>query len=293
MPLGRPTVGSDRLVDVFRPTAHNAFDPGHAASLRGVLSTISSVEIDFWDDETAPWLGARPNAWFVRHLPASGNVSNGTPPGDLKACLLDIAGSLRSNPVQNGAFVFLDKQQGWGPTRNPEDLDALLVEVFGASIFRPVDLIGTFDTPRTALQNRGWCTLDDLADRVSFVLTGGRWGDGQTSANSVLAKYVNSRRRDSVCFVAPEIRKQEEILGNAAGFTDATTQWVVMFNYSNQHIDLSPAVHAAGLISRVYYAATSDEAYQECVTSKVNFIAIDAFSEHGWNDNLMTGRFPS
>lgn len=293
MPIGSPAVGSDRLNNAFRATAHNAFEPQRAPALSVVLEHVSSLEIDFWDDEIAPFFGARPNAWFVRHLPLSGNVSNGRPPGDLRACLLDVREKLFDAPAQCGAFVFLDKQQGWGESRSPRDLDALLVELFGAAIFRPADLMGSFLTPKAAVLSQGWCSLDALAGRVCFILTGGRWGDDTSGANSVLSEYVNLSFRESVCFVAPQVREHDEISGTPQGFGTHTAPWVVMFNNPADSLHLSPAIHEAGLMSRVYFAADSDATYHQCIAAKVNFIAIDAFLEQHWNGGLMNGRLPT
>lgn len=290
---GQPANETDLLKNNFRPTVHNAFDPNKAPNLTSVLQSVSSVEIDFWDDEIAPFFGARPHAWFVRHFPAFGNVSNGRPPGDLRACLLDIRDHLSRNPAPYGAFVFLDKQQGWGGTRQPNDLDALLVELFGNSIFRPVDLLGTATTVREAVLQHGWCSLRRLSGCVCFVLTGGRWGDDQLGANGVLATYVDRQMENGVCFVAPEVRQESEILGVVPGFSALATQWVVMFNNSNNYLHLSEPIHQAGFLSRVYFAANSDDTYQRCISERVNFIAIDAFEERNWNNGLMTGLLPN
>jgi hypothetical protein len=187
--------------------------------------------------------------------------------------------------------VFLDKQQGWGHTRRPSDLDALLMELFGGSIFRPADLAGASLTPRQALVQNGWCSLQDLSARVCFVLTGGRWGDGQSGANSVLATYVNTRGNDAACFVAPDVRQQAEITGTPTGFAALATQSVVMFNNSNDYLHLSDLIHRAGFMSRVYFAAHSDTEYQQCVRAKANCIALDAYGERNWNGGLMNGRF--
>jgi hypothetical protein len=76
-------------------------------------------------------------------------------------------------------------------------------------LFRPADLAGPSDTPRGGLAGGGGGTLGSLARRVCFVLTGGKWGPvgslDHPAANAVLSQYVDERRGESACFVAPHI----------------------------------------------------------------------------------------
>jgi len=289
MPIAESTLDTEALNRSYRVTAHNAFEPHRAPTLANVLEHVSSIEIDFWDYEHATF-GARPKAWFVRHLPIGGNVSNGSPPGDLRSCLTDVRDALSNSPSPHGAFVFLDKQQEWSVDRAPADLDALLVQLFGDSVFRPADLAANAGTPRAAIRESGWSAASSLGGRVCFVLTGGLWGPDVAGGNAVLSDYVVQRQEQSVCFVAPRIREEREITERPWGFRPLAVPWVVIFNNPVESLRLSKTIHDAGFLSRVYLAR-SDAQYRECVSGRANFIAVDAFEENSWNDGKMSGVF--
>ncbi|MBI5533960.1 MAG: hypothetical protein HY898_14660 [Deltaproteobacteria bacterium] len=270
---------------MFRPTSHNSYQPSTAAHLSDVLAAVSSVEIDIWDDENLDF-GAQPNSWFVRHMPFGGNDSNGSPPGNLQACLCDVLTYSNAHPGHEVLTLFIEKKEGWGDTRRPADLDQLLRNIFGPKLYTPSNLAGSTHA-RAAARNGAWPTMAALRGKVMVILHGGRWtGIG---ANQVLSDYVQERGASAVAFVAPETDDAKDIAATPGGFEDACAPWVVFYNIGEGNEHLAPMIRAAGCVSRVWGVANNDPSFSRLARLAVNFIGFDDFRQTGWNGGMMKG----
>ncbi|HEY3447808.1 MAG TPA: Ca2+-dependent phosphoinositide-specific phospholipase C [Myxococcales bacterium] len=287
-PLALPYSPEARFDTVFRPTSHNSYLRDKAPRLLDVLEHLRSIEVDIWDD-AGFWLGARPRHWFVRHLPWYGNDNNASPPGDLDACLGDVAGWSRAHPGHELVTVFVEKKQAWKATHGPAVLDEVLVRALGRDrLLAPQDLMkAQYPSLRAVARANAWPTEGELRGRIAVVLHGGRWHG--LRANQTLNAYADDRRGGAVCFVAPEAFKPSHVSGAPPGFADEVAEWVVFFNLSKGHERLAPIIREAHCLSRVWGVARDDASYSRVVGLGANFIGLDDVTETGWLGGRMSG----
>lgn len=274
---------------IYRLTSHNSYSRSIARSLTEVLSTTHSIEIDIWDDRNAIFsIGAEHSRWFVRHSLSGGNDSNATTPGDFTACLNDIAAYMNANPNHPIITCFIEKKQGWGETRNPEDFDNLIVSIIGrAKLYCPTDLKSLFPSLRSSTSTN-WPIESALSGKAIFVIHGGRWHGIRD--NEVLCEYVSDRRESAVAFVAPRAEKSSHITGIPEGFNHSSAEWVVFYNLASNFRQLSSIVRSNGYISRVWGAAKDNESYTSLVRCCANFIGVDDFRQNSWNNGMLQGK---
>lgn len=273
----------------YQRACHNCYEPQYAPALSAVLDTVTSIEIDFWDDENLFVQGGSPGAWFVRHLPLGGNHSNASGKGDLAAALTDVRRWSDEHPGHDVITIYLDKKQPWSPDRRPVDLDRLIFSIFPRSqVFTPELMRGEHPTLRRAAAAGAWPSLGELRGKVVFVLTGGeltRLSD-LFVPNRTQHAYVAARGAAAAAFVAPDTHAHEDIDRAPRGFDESTARWVVFHNVHRDAADLGPAIRKHRRMARVWGLDETDEEYRDAVGRCANFIAIYDFA----NPGLMKGR---
>jgi hypothetical protein len=263
--------GSTRYDTIYAKACHNCYERQYAASLEKALDQVAALEIDFYDDKDLLPGGEMTGNWYVRHGLGGGNDSNCTAPGDLRACLGDIKRWGKEHPGHDVVTVFLDKKQGWGDTRRPADLDALILSVFDReNVYAPVDLRGAHPTARAAANAGAWRTADRLHDKYVFVLTGGRL----INPAGTQQEYVASRGAEAIAFVAPDADESGDILTIPNGFDQTTAAWLVFYNLGKDQAHLGPMIRGRGYVGRLWGAPEDDGSYREALGRCTNFIAL-------------------
>lgn len=257
-----PQVWGLPLNAIAQVACHNCYEHQYnpsGAAYADALDAVKTVELDFWDQRDA-FTGGSARHWFVRHNPGtlfqSGNDNNCTGDGDgsndLAACLLDVRRWSNAHPDHFPIIVILDKKQGWSKTssqRTPADLDAVVKELLGASLYTPRDLYAWLDnrgvagTLREKVQAGGWPTANELRGRILLLVNNG--DDG-------LDQYLSERGLDAAIFVQPQIDKSEEVTHGPDGLSPGNVQYVVNYNMSASSRALATDVRAAGFLGRVF-----------------------------------------
>lgn len=298
-------VPSPRYDQIFRKACHNCFQKEYSTSLFEALDKCKNIEIDFYDtvvgfnpfgmQKIIPGSG-KPKYWFVRHeLIGSNNNCCSSSGGGLKSCLNDVRDWSANHEGEGHEVitVFVDKKQGWGiwgDQRSPEDLDELIMNCIPKTkLYRPKDLKGNFKSLRQAAQKGAWPKMNELRNKIIFVLTG---GDEMRGHNSTQSEYVNDRRSDAVLFVAPNTEHRDDILNNPDQFNDEEADWVVFHNLKIGNEKLGPLIRGQGYLSRVWGPIEDpidDTIYSRLVVEKINFIALHKFKISHFNGGTMEG----
>ena len=240
----------DQLVTI---ACHNCYAPSAPGitHFTDALRYTTDLEVDIHARPRAPGDSTSPPAWDVRHGPGETNNCagttrrwwqlhrRGTGTADLRQCLSAVAAWIDAHPTSPVLTLFVDlKDDGWDAGHTQADLDALLVSVFGARLYRPADLSAGAGVARAA-GNHAWRSLRGLRGMALVVLTGGEepvagCGYGmrklrracqlvrgkldrlEAGRNTVLAQYVKARGDDAAAFVAPSVRSPEQVLGPVA-----------------------------------------------------------------------------
>lgn len=275
---------------IFQKAGLDCFDRRYAATLADALAETDAIEIDIWDGAGLFSSGAEPGRWYVRRGRTGGDSSNARAPGDLEACLRDVAEWLdRRDWAFDGSrplvlTIFIDKRQGWSEGRRPADLDELIARTVPARwIFTPVELLDSHESLRSAASYSAWPSLAALLEsvgRVVFVLAG---------ENEVLSEYVTERGGRAACFVAARTDDPADVLGAPDGFEGRAAGWVVFHDLRPGDERLAPLVRRQGRLSRVSGAPADDTTYARLVGLGVNFIALRRFQERSLNGGLMNG----
>ena len=85
-----PEVWNKPLNEISQVACHNCYEEQYAPSLYSALSSVRTLEIDFYDDRDINW-GAYSQNWFVRHGLTGGNHSNCSNQGNLYLSLDQIS----------------------------------------------------------------------------------------------------------------------------------------------------------------------------------------------------------
>jgi len=315
--------------DAYRKTSHNSYEPNGANdnsnSLAEVLNHTTSIEIDIYDDAFFDFTPItflytpNPGDWYVRHfnnfamnnhpalLPHINDNVCGNGNENFGICLNDINTWSNNNPGHEVITLFIDKKQDWNVRTQggePIDLDATLTNIFGNKLYTIADFTGNVTTPRQAAAEDLWPTLKDVKGKIICVLTG---------SNDVLEDYVEDRFNNAVAFVAPTADDHNDIIingqpGTPDGFDATSKQWVVFFNFDEEH-NKSPRytedVDALNFVSRTYelrdnivlginpYAIelTDNDDFQAGINREVNFIAMHNFKETNFHGGIMQGPY--
>jgi hypothetical protein len=257
---------------------HNCYDVRRAVDFQDVFSYTKAIELDIWNADfgiglIASLMGQNLNGdWYVKHKPQEKGNRNFVG-GTFRDCLEQIKAWSDSNPQHDVVTIYIDKKQNWSSfnkTQTPENLDKLLVSVFGHdAIFTPGQLMGDkTNLKEAALTN--WPSLDALKGKFVFVLTDGTLLNGRKPLN----EYLDDRGHDAQCFVSPRVKSEDDIR-LPKGFSKENADNVVFYNLKYNKSKLSESINAMECISRVYGASRheSEDMYHRMVQDKVNFIA--------------------
>lgn len=142
-------IGCSKYNDVYRRAGHNSFEEFQFRTLKDVLNTTQSIEIDYHGTGTN-------GRWEVRHTNVlNGNHNNcGTGDDHFDVCLDDVLEWSNENPNHEVITLFLDANTNWDDSKNKgaPDFDNLLSSSFGAKLYTPQDMRGLSNSLRqTAL----------------------------------------------------------------------------------------------------------------------------------------------
>ena len=262
---------------------HNCYETQYATNVEDVFPYTTSIELDIWDSEIySGFLGSifgsrMERDWFVKHEPLQkGNLN--CCGGTFRNCLERINKWSDTNPRHEIVTIFIDKKENWSDdneTRKPNDLDNLLLSIFGEEkIFRPSKLLNSNNNLKEASSKGCWLTLDSLKGKFIFVITNGT----EITDRNPLNEYLTSQKSKAVCFVAPEIKNENEIV-STRGFSQENEANICFYNLRYSYRYLSEKINSINCLSRVYGLPSPEtiETFQELVKLKVNFIVLDNY----------------
>jgi len=258
----------------YSVACHNCYEKKYSSNLEEALSYTTTLELDIWDSRF--FIGKRKYTgtdWFVKHsLFQKGN--NNCAGGSLRTCLTEIEQWSRKNPEHDVLTIYIDKKEGWGnrkSARKPEDLDSLIASIFPANaIYSPKEVLHENENLRSSVHGCSWPSTQELRGKVIFVITDATI---LTRKNKLLNKYLNKQQNNSLCFVAPRIKKESEIL-EPRGMAKCNSSNVVFYNLAYKNSGLSSAISSSNYINRVYNSPETLATVNALENRKVNFIAL-------------------
>lgn len=258
----------------YSVACHNCYQKKYSSNLEEALSYTSTLELDIWDSKY--FIGKKKYTgtdWFVKHsLFQKGNKNCAG--GSLRDCLTEIEQWTRKNPDHEVLTIYIDKKEDWGCKRSgrkPEDLDNLISSIFPSSnIYSPKEVLQENDNLRSSVHGCNWPSTNDLKGKVIFVITDATI---LTRKNKLLNKYLNKQQNNSLCFVAPKIKKRSEIQ-KPRGLSDINSSNVIFYNLGYKQAGLSSAINSRNYINRVYNSPETLASVTALENRKVNFIAL-------------------
>ena len=238
------------------------------------LSYTSTIELDIWDSRY--FIGKKKCKgadWYVKHsLFQKGN--NNCVGGSLRSCLIEIEQWSSRNPDHDVITVYIDKKEGWGSkrsSRKPEDLDNLIASIFSADkLYTPKQILSENPNLRNSVNGCNWPSTKQLKGKIIFVITDATIVKPK---NKLLNKYINSQQENSVCFVAPLIKKQREVLA-PRGISANNANNIIFYNLKYKNAALSSIISSRNYINRVFNSPETIDAVNNLTDRKVNFIAL-------------------
>ncbi|MGE0172557.1 MAG: Ca2+-dependent phosphoinositide-specific phospholipase C [Oligoflexales bacterium] len=257
----------------YQLACHNCYDSKYwNGTFEEVFDAIQVVEVDIFDTTLDIFSSGQKHDWYVGHLPVGNDNNCG---GSFSSCLEMLSNWMRRNPEHDVVTFFIDKKQGWGNTRNPEDLDDLLLRYIPREhIFSPSDLARQYDNVRTAIKNKGWPTMGALKGKVMFAVTGGS-GIFSITRNRTLDQYVQQRGKDAVAFVAPDATSIDHILSVPTAFSEGGRDWVAFFNLKRNQARLGSVAFQQRLVTRIW--GGDKLPFCDLVNRSVNLVALYQF----------------
>ncbi|MCW3106069.1 MAG: hypothetical protein JWQ09_575 [Segetibacter sp.] len=258
----------------YSVACHNCYQKKYSSSLEDALQYTSTLELDIWDSQY--FIGKKKctgTDWFVKHsLFQKGN--NNCAGGSLRVCLTEIEQWTRKNPDHDVLTIYIDKKEGWGSRRSarkPEDLDNLISSIFPANnIYSPKEVLQENESLRSSVHGCNWPSTQELKGKVIFVITDATI---LTRKNKLLNNYLNKQQNRSICFVAPRIKKNGEIL-KPRGMSKENISNVIFYNLSYKNAGLSSMISSSNYINRVYNSPETLATVNALADRKVNFIAL-------------------
>ena len=258
----------------YSVACHNCYEKKYSSSLEEALAYTSTLELDIWDSKY--FLGKKKyqgTDWFVKHsLFQKGNKN--CVGGSLRMCLTEIEQWTRKNPDHDVITIYIDKKEGWGSkksARRPEDLDNLISSIFPkTSIYSPQEVLLENDNLRNSVHGCNWPSTKELKGNIIFVITDATL---MGKKNKLLNKYLDNQQNNSLCFVAPLIKKNSEIV-EPRGMSKQNTNNVIFYNLRYKNAGLSSAISSKNFINRVYNSPETLATINALADRKVNFIAL-------------------
>lgn len=189
--IGQPAAADPgdelRLSESTSVGVHNAYEKAQYAYFADALdSGAALLEMDVWVDS----IGRR---WRVNHdLPvfsqsnncANGGLRAGARDQDLGVCLDNLRDWHAANPNHPLLIVKVEMKNGFNGRANlgAPQLDALITQKLGGTVFRPADLLraGGANHPDldTAARANNWPTRGQLRGRILFEIVPGTFEQG-------------------------------------------------------------------------------------------------------------------
>jgi hypothetical protein len=265
----------------YSVACHNCYQKKYSSSLEEALAYTSTLELDIWDSQY--FLGKKKYSgtdWFVKHsLFQKGNKN--CVGGSLRKCLQEIEDWTKKNPEHEVLTIYIDKKEDWGSKRSarkPQDLDDLISSIFPAgNIYSPKEVLQENENLRNSVHGCNWPSTEELKGKIIFVITDATI---LTRKNKLLNKYLSNQQNNSLCFVAPLIKKNREIL-NPRGLSTKNTPNVIFYNLGYKHSGLSSAINSNNYINRVYNSPETLATVHALANKKVNFIALHNYKLAG------------
>jgi hypothetical protein len=260
---------------------HNCYEKKYSKSINEVLSYTSTIELDLWD---MPLLfnksGEMENDWYVKHtLFEKGNENSFG--GSLANCLSKIADWSSNNPNHSVLTIFLDKKQAWSGkkgSRKPQDLDKLILSIFGKEkVYTPTDFVGASSDLRSAVKKYHWVSLNSLKGKIVFIITDATFFK---SRNIILNKYLQKVKDSAVCFVAPTIKKKDEII-HPKGISDDNVSNIIFYNLNFKNSGLCENISSNNYVNRVFRSPETVDLVNNLTEKKVNFVALFNYKLNG------------
>lgn len=274
--IAKPARAEDTLFynNKYAVACHNCYEKKYSSSLEEALKYTSALELDIWDSRY--FIGKKKCSgtdWFVKHsLFQKGNKNCAG--GSLKVCLTEIEEWIRKNPNHCVLTIYIDKKEGWGSRRSkrkPEDLDNLISSVFPQNrIYSPKEVLQNNDNLRGVIQKCNWPSTEELKGKIIFVITDAAMFGRK---NKLLDKYLKNQQKRSLCFVAPLVKKQSEIL-KPQGLSQQNASNVIFYNLRYKNAGLSSFISSSNYINRVYNSPETLACVDTLEKRKVNFIAL-------------------
>lgn len=259
----------------YQIACHNCYDPKYE-NITDVFTSSKAIEIDIWDNFQGSGFfhtGNKMNQdWYVKHtITDKGNVN--CCGGSFRDCLTRIKKWSDLNANQDIITVFIDKKENWSDsdeTRKPNDLDFLLLSIFGIEkLFTPSMLLnGQSNLKEATISN--WQNLDSLKGKFIFIITNAT----EITPRNPLNEYLTSQKNNAICFVAPEIKNENEIQ-NPINFLPENLSNIIFYNIDYTNRNLALKINELNCLSRVFNSPESISTYNELVNDKVNFIVFD------------------
>ncbi len=266
--------------DSYTIACHNCYEKKFSKNLEEALSYTPSIELDIWDMPLLFNHSPMQNDWYVKHsFLQKGNKNNFG--GSLASCFAEIKEWSNCNPDHTVLTIFIDKKQGWSGangSRRPQDLDDLILATFGKDkVYTPHDFAGTGGDLRTALKQNNWASLNSLKGKLIFIITDATFFRPR---NTVLNKYLNKAGENAVCFVAPTIKKKEEI-NSPSGIKRLNVNNVVFYNLNYKNCGICEYISSNGFVNRVFKAPETRAEVNDLTGKKVNFVAMYNYKLNG------------
>ena len=258
----------------YSVACHNCYEKKYSSSLEEALAYTSTLELDIWDSRY--FIGKKKykgTDWFVKHtLFQKGNKNCAN--GSLRVCFTEIEEWTRKNPNHDVLTIYIDKKEGWGSRRSdrkPQDLDSLISSIFPENnIYSPKEVLRYNENLRGSVQACKWPSTDELKGKIIFVITDATL---LRQKNKLLNNYLDKQQNRALCFVAPLIKKQTEIL-KPNGLSAINTANVIFYNLRYKNAGLSSAISSDNYINRVYNSPETLATVNALEKRKVNFIAL-------------------
>lgn len=279
-------IGQDLTLDkYFSLASHNSFEQANATNIEDIFPYTKCIELDIWDSEIASgfltrfFKGKRMEYdWYVKHSPKD-KGNNNCCGGSFRNCLTRIKKWSELNPDHDVFTIFIDKKENWcdsNETRNPINLDSLLITIFGFdNIYSPAKILSENKTLRDFVKEKNWPTLSSLKNKFVFVITDSTYQ--LISKRSPLNEYLKERNKEAICFIAPEINSINEI-DSPILISNNNIENVVFYNLNYKNRNLGKEINSKKYMSRIYECPEDIETYEILLSQRINYIAMNRYT---------------
>jgi hypothetical protein len=231
-----------RLNEVQQKATHNSYQRDESVFDQLLYHGVRALEFDL---HTSRIGRSVPQDWFVYHVLPSPEDTNCARFSD---CLRVVKAFHDAMPEHEVVTLWLDIKDDLREAGHAAgDLDSAIARVFDRdAVLRPADLMarcpGATSLRQAVTGGCAWPTLEELRGKIVLALTGG----SSCGSGSELGDYAATEPRERAAFIAPSIDDGCPFASYRA------REDVIFFNMNAEYSTNAPAVHAAGLLGRVY-----------------------------------------